>query len=128
MDKGKRDELNPAVLAYVGDAVFSLYVRARITGVSDAKSGELTRRANRFVRASAQSLMLESIADKLTAQESDVVRRARNCHTASKAKNASLSDYRRATALEALLGWLYIGGENDRLDEIQNLCYEVIDK
>ncbi len=118
--------MNSGVLAYVGDAVFSLYIRNRIALSCDCKSGELTKKTNRYVKATSQSVMLDKIADKLTEVELDVARRARNCYTFSKAKNAGLADYRRATALEAIIGWLYLGNETERLDEIQNMCYEAI--
>ena len=60
----------------------------------------------------------------LTDEEKDVVRRGRNCHTPSKAKNAGLMDYKRATALEALFGWLYLCGRHERLQELEKRCVE----
>ncbi len=72
--------------------------------------------------------MLEIIKDKLNEQEEDIVRRARNTNSISKAKNASLIEYKRATALEALLGYLYITGQNDRLQEIMQECFNQVEK
>ena len=69
-----------------------------------------------------QSAMLEAVLPVLSDEEKDVARRARNCHTPAKAKNAGLMDYKRATALEALFGWLYLRGEIARLEELETLC------
>lgn len=123
VEESKVVQLSPVSLAFLGDAVFSLYVRERLIAESDCKSGELTKRSCAFVKASAQSEMLSFIEEKLTDEEKDVVRRGRNTHTSGKAKNATLSDYRRATAFEALLGHLYLCGEKERLDEIMRECF-----
>lgn len=122
MDIKSVGELNPVTLAYIGDAFFSLYVRTRVVEEADYKPDEATQRANSCVKATAQSAMLERIMPMLTESEADVVRRGRNCHTPQKAKNAGLADYKRATALEALIGWLYLRGESDRLREICDEC------
>ena len=122
MDTKAVGELNPVTLAYIGDAVFSLYVRSRVVHEADYKADEATGKANSCVKATAQSAMLERIMPMLTESEADVVRRGRNCHTPQKAKNAGLMDYKRATALEALLGWLYLRKEYPRLKEICDEC------
>lgn len=126
MDSEKINALNSVTLAYVGDAVFSLYVRTRIIESGDYRAGELNGRVNAFVKATAQSAMLEKVTEYLTDEEKDVVRRGRNCHTPAKAKNTGLMDYKRATALEALIGWLYLKGYNKRLEEIENLCMNAL--
>lgn len=118
----KINQLNPVVWAFVGDAVFSLYVRAMLANKYDFKSGELTKRTSLYVKATAQSAMLEIVTPFLTATESDIVKRARNCHTGSKAKNAGLMDYKRATALEGLFGWLYLNNQHERLNQLQKIC------
>lgn len=122
MQSDKINALNSVTLAYIGDAVFSLYVRARIVDRADFKSGELNSRVNALVKATAQSAMLEKVSEILTEEEQDVVRRGRNCHTPAKAKNTGLMDYKRATALEALFGWLYLKGDIERLEYLENLC------
>ena len=122
MESDKINSLNSVTLAYIGDAVFSLYVRTRVVESAEFRSGELNSRVNSFVKATAQSAMLEKIAGELTDEEQDVVRRGRNCHTPAKAKNTSLSDYKRATALEALFGWLYLKGNTERLEHLEKLC------
>lgn len=124
MNTERLHALNPVTLAYIGDAVFSLYVRTRVLDTAEYKAHELTARVNACVNASAQSDMLEKILPVLTDEEKDVVRRGRNCHTPSKAKNARLMDYKRATALEALFGWLYLNGNTVRLEELQEMCIQ----
>lgn len=124
MDDEKLNNLGSVTLAYIGDAVFSLFVRTRVVQAADYRSGECNARVNALVKATAQSAMLGKLSLHLTEVEQDVVRRGRNCHTPAKAKNTGLMDYKRATALEALFGWLYLKGEHERLEELETLCIE----
>lgn len=124
MNDDRRNALNSVTLAYVGDAVFSLFVRTAAVERAELKAGDLNRAVNGCVKAVAQSAMLEKLLPVLTEAEQDVVRRGRNCHTPAKAKNAGLMDYKRATALEALFGWLYLGGQTERLEELERMCIE----
>ena len=110
-------------LALVGDAVWTLYVRTRLIKKHDCKSGLLSLKCVNYVSAKAQCKMLYAIEDKLTEIESDVVRRARNSRTGQRAKNASLEEYKKASALEALIGFLYLTGQAARLEEIQDICF-----
>lgn len=119
--------MNPVTLAYIGDAVFSLFVRTRMLEKAEYRSRELNAKVNACVKATAQSAMLEAVLPVLSDEEKDVARRARNCHTPAKAKNAGLMDYKRATALEALFGWLYLRGEIARLEELETLCISSVD-
>ena len=120
MEVERINSLSPVTLAYIGDAVFSLYVRNRAVEAAEYRPAELNAKVNACVRATAQSAILERIQPLLTEEEKDVVRRGRNCHTPYKAKNAGLMDYKRATALEALFGWLYLSGNHARLQELQS--------
>ena len=117
-------EISPISLAFVGDAVFSLYVRERLTVSHDFKSGELSRLSSLYVNASAQSKMLGEIMPLLSEEELSVAKRARNARTNSKAKNAAIGEYHRATGLEGLFGWLYLSGQAERLEELEKVCYE----
>ncbi|MCL2061542.1 MAG: Mini-ribonuclease 3 [Firmicutes bacterium] len=110
-------------LALAGDGVWTLYVRERLIKKHDLKAGALSAKVKGFVNAAAQCKMLYAVKDTLTEAERDIVRRARNAHTSSRAKNATLDEYKKATALEALLGYLYLTGQKARLDEILQLCY-----
>ncbi|MBR7091543.1 MAG: Mini-ribonuclease 3 [Clostridia bacterium] len=105
-------------LAFVGDAYFSLLVRTALLGHCNAKPTKLHRLSSQIVNAQAQSKILEDILPKLTSTENDVVRRARNAPNNTKSKHYGLADYKRATALEALIGYLYLLGHNDRLNEL----------
>lgn len=120
--------MNPLSLAFVGDAVFSLYIRERLSLGHDFKSGKLTLLAAKIVSAAAQSLMYEALVPFLTEDELSIGKTARNSHTNNKAKNAALSDYKRATALEAVIGYLYLTGQQVRLDEILDKCFGVINE
>jgi ribonuclease-3 family protein len=110
--------LNPLSLAFVGDAVYTLFIRHRIAKDSTAKSGKLHKLATEFIKASAQSKTLEKILPMLTERESDLVRRSRNTKINNSAKSATPAEYMQSTAYEALLGYLYMTGQRERLEEI----------
>jgi ribonuclease-3 family protein len=110
--------LSPLRLAYVGDAVHELLVRTALLG-SGGKARAMHREAVAAVRAGAQADALERLAPLLTEAEADIVRRGRNAHPHHAApKAAGPAAYARATALEALLGYLYLTGQAERLSEI----------
>lgn len=117
---------NSLVFAFVGDAVFSLYVRTYLADISTAKAGVLHGQAVKFVRASFQSYLLNEIFDKLTEQEKFIVTNARNAKTNNVAKHSNLDEYKKSTSFEAVLGYLYLTGQNDRLYEVLELCKEKI--
>lgn len=108
--------LSPRLLAYLGDAVYELHVRAKLL-IADVPVDQLHAQKVSRVRASAQAETLRRLMPTLSEDEADVVRRARNLKT-SVPKNASVADYRHSTAFEALLGMLYMQGAYDRLDAI----------
>lgn len=107
-----------STLAWVGDAVFELAVRTRLAEHSPAASGDLHRRATAIVCAKGQAHLLDDILDSeafpLTDQEQNVLKRARNFHASSMPKYADPATYQRATAFEALIGWLWLQGRRDR--------------
>ena len=118
MDKVKANNLSPVVLAFVGDAVYSLFVRERLTFTCDHKPGELNKLATSEVNAKAQAEFIKEILPILTEEELSVFKRARNAKKANKAKHASVSDYNSATGFEAVLGYLYLTCETERLNFI----------
>ncbi len=120
MDKIKANNLNPIVLAFVGDAVYSLFVREKLTFNSDCKAGELNKLATSEVMASAQSEFIKEILPILTEEELAIFKRARNAKKGTKAKHASVVDYNNATGFEAILGYLYITGQTERLNILLN--------
>lgn len=107
-------------LAFVGDAYFTLYARLKVLN-TEAKSGKFHTKAIRLVNAHAQSEFLDRIKPFLSEEEEDLIRRARNTHTSSKSKNAGLADYKKSTAFEALLGFLFLTKNEKRIDELLNL-------
>lgn len=109
-------ELSPLVLAYVGDAVFELYVRTRVTSYGNAPVNKLHKRSREMVKAKGQSDFYFRIENMLTEEEQSVFRRGRNAKSHTMAKNAEMIDYKHATGLEALFGYLYLKGDMDRLN------------
>lgn len=120
MDKQKANNTNPIVLAFVGDAVYSLFVREKLTFYSDCKTGELNKLATKEVNAVAQSEIVKELLPIFTEEELAVFKRARNAKKTTKAKHASVAEYNNATGFEAVLGYLYITGQTDRLNIILN--------
>ena len=126
IDKSIAYNLNPQSLAFVGDAVFSLYIRQRIVVSNDLKPNAEHKLTTDFVKASGQSEIIKAIENILTEEELRLYKRARNYKTNNIAKNAKVVDYKRATGFEALLGYLYLIGNMDRLTEIMQIGYEAI--
>lgn len=108
----------PLVLAYVGDGIYDLVVRTVLAGSGMSHVDRMNRQASAVCRASAQAAVVRAILDRLTEEEAAIYRRGRNAKPATKAKNATMSDYRHATGLEALCGYLYLNGELPRLLEL----------
>lgn len=109
---------NPQTLAFVGDAVHTLFVRGKISTLHHLKPNELHKASTEYIKASGQSEMVEILLTLLTEDEKDIFRRARNYKTNNIAKNASVGDYKRATGFEAVIGYLYLTGQHDRINEI----------
>lgn len=117
-------QLNPLVLAFVGDSLFSFYIKTERLNLTTAKVNNLNNASSKLVNAHSQRELLFKVIDELTEEETDIVHRARNANIHSKAKNFSIEEYRHATAFEALIGYLYLIGEYDRLDYILTKCWE----
>ena len=111
-------------LAFVGDALFSLFARTFVLDVF-AKSGKSHMMATKMVKASSQAKILDNLGALLNEREQSVVRRAKNAHTSSKSKNSGLADYKKATAFEALLGYLYLTKNSKKLNEVLQKSAEV---
>ncbi|NLO62204.1 MAG: Mini-ribonuclease 3 [Clostridiaceae bacterium] len=118
-------EVPASVLAYVGDAVFELYVRLHVAARSRTKSGTIHKQAIGMVNAAAQAKTARAIMDLLTEEELSVFRRGKNSNPASSARNASPSDYKYATGMEAVIGYLFLMDKQDRLDELLTRMFEM---
>ena len=114
--------LSPSVLAFVGDAVYGLYVRTKLAEVN-RPSGELHRLSVKLVSAPAQAKAYGIIEDKLSEKEIAIFKRGRNFHTSSAPKSATKGEYHTATGLECLFGYLYLDGENNRAEELFNIIW-----
>lgn len=114
----KKQELSsysPLTLAYVGDAVYELIVRSVLVDKGNAPVNSLHKKASSLVKASAQAQVYRNIEPLLTEEEKAVFKRGRNAHSPTMAKNATMADYRHATGLEALVGYLYLKEDDERL-------------
>ncbi len=121
-------QLNPQVLAFIGDGVYSLFIRTEMLKLPKNKSNFLHAEANKFVSAVGQSIATQKVIPILTAEEVSIFKRARNYKTTSVAKNSTLSEYKKATGLEAVIGYLYLSDEQERLQEIMSLCMEAVNE
>ncbi len=113
---------SPLVLAYMGDAVWELIVRRKIVREGNRQVNRMHHDAVRYVKAEAQAKLIRLIEPELTAREAGVYRRGRNAHSNTMAKNASMIDYRMATGFEALVGYLWLNGEEARLMSLLRLA------
>ncbi len=111
-------DYSPLTLAYIGDSIYDLIIKSLVVNEGNRPVKELHRQTSRFVNASAQSQMMRALQDKLTEEEHGVYKRGRNAKSVSPAKNQSVTDYRRATGFEALMGYLYLKGDLKRLLEL----------
>lgn len=109
--------LSPAVLSFVGDAVYTLLVRTYLADKS-RPSGELHDMAVGFVKAASQAAAFKKIEPFLTERELAVFKRGRNFHTANTPKAATGGDYHTATGLECVFGYLHLSGESERISEL----------
>ena len=122
IDGKKALTINNITLAFVGDAVYSLYMREYFALNCDAKPYMLTEACSEAVSAKEQAKKIDTLLNDgfLTEEEIDVYKRARNAKKANKAKGATVTDYHKSTGFEALLGFLYLTGREERLYEIMN--------
>ncbi|RDU22517.1 Mini-ribonuclease 3 [Anaerosacchariphilus polymeriproducens] len=117
---GHEDPKNysPLVLAYIGDGIYDLVIRSIVVANGNTSANRLHQKTSKMVKAAAQSALIEAVKEELTQEETIIFKRGRNAKSSTMAKNASMSDYRRATGFEALVGFLYL---NNRLDRIVQL-------
>lgn len=110
--------ISPALLAYVGDAVFEVYVRSVLVVQMGGHMDTLHKLTVESVKAEAQAKMFRYLEEFLTEDERDIVRRGRNSKCGHVPKNAAVVDYRYSTGFESLIGYLYLDGQKERLNEI----------
>lgn len=106
---------SPLALAYIGDGVFDLIIRTIVVGRGNTRANKLHCRTSHIVKAHTQAMLAEKLLPYLTEEENSVYRRGRNAHSPTMAKNATVADYRKATGLEALVGYLYLTEQFERI-------------
>ena len=109
------NEYSPLALAFIGDSVFDLVIKSVIVEKANCQVNKLQNKTSKIVRATTQALIVDALKDVLTEEEANIYRRGRNAKPYTKAKNASYSEYCKATGLEALVGYLYLKGDTERL-------------
>lgn len=122
----KRDilEYSPLTLAYIGDAIYEIVIRTMVVGEGNTSVNKLHHYSTELVKASAQASMILKCMDQLSEEELAVYKRGRNAKSYTMAKNASMRDYRMATGFEALMGYLYMTGQMERLIALIRLGLE----
>ena len=120
----KTGEMNGSSLAYLGDAVIELMVRQMLLSRDTGDVGKMNKIADGLVRATYQSQAMDRLMPILTEEEVAVFKRGRNTHSHTVPKSAKVSDYRKATGMEALFGFLYLEGRQDRLNELFAVAFE----
>lgn len=118
MEEEKARRLNPVVLAFIGDAAYSLYIREKLVFASDYKTGTLQKLSSASVSAKGQAALLKNIEERFTATEREIFLRGRNAKKPTKSKNATVAEYNLSTGFEAVVGYLYLTGAYARLDEL----------
>lgn len=113
--------MKPLVWAYIGDCIYEIFIRMKLVNSTHLDPHRLHIETIKYVKAKAQAEVLIKIYDNLTDEEKDIVRRGRNAEAHHQPKNAELIDYKYATAYEALIGYLYLSKQDERLKEILNI-------
>ena len=116
---------SPLTLAYIGDSIYDLVIRSILVNKGNTPVNKLHQRASQVVKAQTQATMILALMDELTDEEKDWYRRGRNSKPHTKAKNASTMDYLEATGFEAVMGFLYLTGDMDRICELVNRGIEL---
>lgn len=119
---------SPLTLAYIGDSVYDLVIKTLVVSQGNKQVKKLHQETSSMVQASAQSRMMRVLQPILTEEEHAVYKRGRNTKTVSPAKNQSLTDYRRATGFESLIGWLYLQNRWERIIDLVQIGLEALEE
>ena len=117
---------SPLTLAYIGDGIFDIVIRSVVVGKGNTKASQLHKHTSSIVKAHTQAVMIEALEPHLRKEEADIYRRGRNAKSPTMAKNATMADYRKATGLEALMGYLYLSDDFERVVELTKLGVQLI--
>lgn len=112
-------------LAFIGDAVYNVYIRSYLASKHNEKSGKLHKYSIKYVSAKSQSATIDKIFEELTDEEKEIYKRGRNTSIHTVSKNVDVVEYKKATGFEALIGYLFVSDRKDRLDYIVNRCIKL---
>lgn len=118
---------SPLTLAYIGDSIYDVIIRTVVVERGNRAAGKLHKMAVKYVNAGTQAAMIEALLEHLTKEETAVYHRGRNAKSCSTAKNATVADYRKATGMEALMGYLYLSDQMQRAIELVKLGLDLIE-
>ena len=119
---------SPLTLAYIGDGIYELVIRTMVTGWGNRPVNELNKLSTAYVKAETQAEMIIALKEELTEEEAEVFKRGRNAKPYTKAKNATRADYHKATGFEALMGYLYLTGQTQRMLQLIKRGIELTQK
>ena len=123
-NKEEINTLSPLTWAYVGDSVYELFIRMHLVNTTKLKPHKLHIEAIKYVKAKAQADILQKLDKTLTDKEKEIVKRGRNAENHHLPKNATVQEYMDSTGFEALIGYLYLTKQDERLKEILKLCIQ----
>ncbi|AYW47664.1 Mini-ribonuclease 3 [Tetragenococcus osmophilus] len=123
-------QLNGLALAYVGDAIYEVYIRDHLVATGRTQPKQLHRFAIRYVSAKAQAFLIQQMLDKQVLQEEEekYYRRGRNSKSHTSAKNTDIKTYRMSTGFESLMGYLHLSKQTQRLEELATWCIKTIEE
>ncbi len=119
--------MQPSVLAFIGDSVFDLFIRERLIMKKKGTSHTLHILATHYVKAASQSIISKALMDSFTKEEAYIFRRGRNTKSTTIPKNADVQDYKYATGFEALIGYLYLTDQKQRLHQLMEMGAEIME-
>ncbi|GAJ25829.1 ribonuclease III family protein [Liquorilactobacillus sucicola DSM 21376 = JCM 15457] len=130
MEEQTYEQMNGIALAYMGDAIYEVYIRKHLLQSGITKPTKLHHRATHYVSAKAQAFLIDKMNEKeiMTEHEAEYFRRGRNAKSHTSAKNTSVLTYRISTGFEALFGYLFLSGQTERLDRLAEWCIETVEK
>ncbi|MFK5676474.1 MULTISPECIES: Mini-ribonuclease 3 [unclassified Ligilactobacillus] len=123
-------QLNGIALAYIGDAIYEVYIRRHLLASGISKPTKLHHRATHYVSAKAQAFLIDKMEAEnvMTTTEREFYRRGRNAKSHTSAKNTNVVTYRISTGFEALFGYLFLSGQQERLTELANWCIQTVER
>lgn len=121
-------DYSPLTMAYIGDGIYEIVIRTIIVDQANRQVNKIHKASADLVKAGTQAQLIHLIMDRLTEEEVAIYKRGRNAKAITRAKNASMSDYRTATGFEALMGWLYLTNQSDRMMDLIKEALDLLEK